>query len=135
MIIEKIIVHCAASPGDISAAEIREIHMAKGWRDIGYHFVIRTNGTIETGRPVTEQGAHTYGQNPNSLGICLAGGLSGKPDYTKAQWRSLEVLILGLLAKHNKNAGIYGHNDFTNRKTCPNFDVGYWWSGQELYRA
>ena len=124
--INRIIVHCSATKGDVSAATIRKWHKAKGWRDIGYHYVIRTDGSIETGRPIKEAGAHTRGHNKDSIGICLAGGFGGTDYYTNEQWESLLVLIEGLRSTYGAT-GIYGHNDFTDTKTCPNFDVEDWW--------
>ena len=110
----------------MSAATIRKWHKDKGWRDIGYHHVIRTNGTIEAGRPIEQAGAHTRGHNHDSIGICIAGGLDGTTNgYTQAQLQSLEILCRGYADKYD--ATIHGHNDVTNSKTCPNFDVGDWW--------
>lgn len=126
--INKIIIHCAATKGDVSAPTVRKWHKAKGWRDIGYHYVIRTNGTIETGRKLSETGAHTKGHNKDSIGICIAGGFDGTTDgYTDEQWTSLDVLVRGLAGRFEiPAASILGHNNFTNAKTCPNFDVGDW---------
>jgi len=126
--INRIIVHCSATTVDVSAETIRKWHKKKGWRDIGYHYVIRADGTIETGRPIKEAGAHTRGHNKDSIGICLAGGYDGTTDdYTEEQWHSLEVLIGGLY-KMCYGLEVRGHNDYTNSKTCPNFDVDYWWA-------
>ena len=132
--IDTIIIHCAATKGDVSAATIRKWHKERGWKDIGYHYVIRTNGTIEVGRPLEQAGAHTRGHNKNSIGICLAGGYDGTPSYTKEQWRSLGVLIEGLRAEFDYPA-ICGHNDFTTAKTCPNFDVEVWNMDGEVVQA
>ena len=55
--INDLIVHCSATYGsqDIGAVEIRRVHVDEnGWRDIGYHYVIRRNGDIEEGRPVEQ---------------------------------------------------------------------------------
>ena len=52
--IRKIIIHCSATPEgkDIDAEEIRQWHLDKGWRDIGYHYVIKLDGTVEEGGPL-----------------------------------------------------------------------------------
>ena len=124
--INRVIIHCSATKGDVSAATIRKWHTEdRRWRDIGYHDVIRTNGNIEKGRPIEQAGAHVQGHNADSIGICLAGGRDGTPSYTPEQWASLELLVRGYVAKYG--CTVHGHNDFTNAKTCPNFDAGAWY--------
>ena len=95
--IDKIIVHCADTPEgrDVRAEEIRHWHKAKGWDDIGYHYVIDIDGTIEAGRD-TE----------------IA---------TDAQKESLRLLIKFLKSKY-KDAKVFGHRDFA-KKACPCFDA------------
>lgn len=66
------IFHHSLSP-DVSAAEIRRWHIARGWKDIGYHAVIHPDGRIEDGRDIDEIGAHAYGRNRDSIGVCLIG--------------------------------------------------------------
>lgn len=83
--INDLIVHCAATYDtmDIGVKEIRKVHVDEnGWKDIGYHFVIRRDGTVEKGRDVSVIGAHVLNHNANSIGICLAGGLSKKDGKT-----------------------------------------------------
>lgn len=122
--IDTIIVHCSATPPemDIGADEIREWHKAKGWDDIGYHFVIRRNGIVEIGRPVHKFGAHAKGHNKGSIGVCLIGG-NNKADFTFEQYNQLNVLVNGI-----KNMcgikEVLGHCDLPGvTKLCPCFDV------------
>jgi N-acetylmuramoyl-L-alanine amidase len=70
-----LVIHTAGTPDgqDTSAAAIHAYHRQKGWSGVGYHFVIRQNGDIETGRPLTKQGAHTYGINDRSIGLAFSG--------------------------------------------------------------
>jgi len=119
-----IVVHCAATLGDVDAATIRDWHVNdRGWSDIGYHFVIRKSGDLESGRPIDRPGAHAKGFN-DSYGICLAGGYGGAVDYTAAQWSTLEGLCKDIIqAEHITR--IVGHNELS-AKTCPNFDVRSW---------
>lgn len=129
-----IVIHCAATrPSmDIGVKEIRKWHMAKGWADIGYHFVIRRNGKIEAGRGVDLVGAHEPTRNRNGVAICLVGGVSEK-DFTKAednytpkQWTALEKQVAALLAKYPK-AKVCGHRDCPGvKKACPSFDAIKW---------
>lgn len=133
--INRIVIHCAATKPsmDIGAAEIRRWHVdGNGWRDIGYHFIIRRNGRLERGRPVPEAGAHVAGHNADSIGICLVGGLNeqGQPDanFTRAQWRELDSLVQALAAGYSITE-VCGHRDLDSRKACPCFDVSAWRQG------
>lgn len=100
-------------------------HKQRGWKGIGYHYVIDLDGTIEKGRPESEIGAHTVGHNRNSIGVVYVGGLdkSGKPKDTRTeeQKEALLEILRQLLCKYPK-ATIHGHNEFA-KKACPCFDV------------
>lgn len=131
--IREIIIHCSATKPtqDIGAAEIRQWHIdQKGWTDIGYHHVIRRNGTVEQGRPHEKEGAHTQGHNRNSIGICLIGGInqSGQPDcnFTAAQWAALHDLVSDLVEQYD-GVTVTGHRAYTTAKACPTFDARAWW--------
>lgn len=131
MKINKIILHCSDSPDnvDIGVAEIREWHInERGWRDIGYHYVIRRNGTVEVGRYENgdsvledkEIGAHTFGENSDSLGICWV----GKNNQTREQRQSLIKLCAHLVLREGlSHTSVYGHREFDKNKTCPNIDM------------
>jgi N-acetylmuramoyl-L-alanine amidase len=129
-----LVIHCAATKPslDIGAKEIRQWHKQKGWIDIGYHFVIRRDGRIETGRPVDVVGAHVEGHNSTSVGICLVGGVSQadanvpEDNFTGAQYVALAGLLKELIVKY-PNCTIKGHRDFPGvKKACPSFDVAAW---------
>jgi N-acetylmuramoyl-L-alanine amidase len=131
--INKIIIHCAYSDPsmDIGVAEIDTWHRQRGFKSIGYHYVINRKGGVETGRPENEIGAHTIGHNFDSIGICLAGGKRAdepKPDsnFTLGQLNALKLVVDSLLLKY-PGARVFGHRDFAPRD-CPCFDV------QELMR-
>ena len=125
--INKIIVHCSATrkSQDIGVKEIALVHKKNGWNEIGYHFVIRRNGEIEEGRSLEKIGAHCKGQNKNSIGICLVGGLNEqlKPEnnFTFAQFTSLRMLIQNLKIQFQEIT-IHGHREFA-AKDCPCFEV------------
>lgn len=124
--INKIIVHCSDTPfgRDDGAKEINSWHKAQGWVGIGYHFVIRLDGTIEKGRPISKVGAHCKGQNLHSIGVCYIGGRDENGNYadtrTPAQKESLYILLWGLAGQYK--APIYGHRDFA-KVACPCFDA------------
>lgn len=130
-----IVVHCSATRAlsKIDAKAIDQIHRQdKGYLMIGYHFVIKTDGTIQEGRPLDTIGAHVKGYNDCSVGVCLIGGIDvhGKScnNFTEEQLRSLESLLLFLQDKY-KDAEILGHRDFKGvSKDCPCFDVKSWYN-------
>lgn len=113
------VVHCADTPDDmdIGVKEIREWHIARKFNDIGYHYVIRRDGTIEVGRPIEKMGAHAKGYNRNSVGTCLV----GRDNFTHAQYEALRTIDNFLRKVYNVNT--VGHCDITIGKTCPNFNV------------
>ena len=126
----KIIIHCAATKPsmDIGVEEITKWHIQRGFRGCGYHFVIKRDGTVETGRAENEIGAHAYWHNRDSIGISLVGGISeeGSPEenYTDDQWSMLRELVEELLEKY-PDADVIGHND-VSKKDCPCFNVKEW---------
>jgi len=124
--IDKIVIHCADTPAgmDIGRDEIDRWHKERGWNKIGYHWVIRLDGTAERGRPESRQGAHVKGHNRDSIGVCLVGGKGGF-NFTRAQMKTLDRLC-DKLAKSYPNAEFMGHRDLDRGKTCPNFDVKAW---------
>jgi len=145
--IKYIVIHCSATRAtmDIGAKTIGHWHKERGWSRIGYHFVIRRDGSIELGRPLDMVGAHTKGHNRNSWGICLIGGVDtdNKPEnnFTDAQFTSLRILIEGLKARAPE-AEVLGHRDLSPDangdgviqkwewlKACPCFYAREWYSG------
>ncbi len=120
--INKIVVHCSDTPTgrDVTAAEIHKWHKDRGWDGIGYHYVIRIDGTVENGRPEYWKGAHASGHNKDSIGICLI----GQGDYTDKQEMSLIDLIANIKARY-KGIKIIGHNE-VSKKLCPMFNVQKW---------
>ena len=126
--INKIIVHCSATPEgrDYTVADIDRWHKAKGWKGIGYHYVIYRDGSVHAGRPVEQVGAHCTGQNANSIGVCYIGGLASdgktaKDTRTPEQRQALRSLVAELCAKY-PGVTIHGHREFAN-KACPCFNV------------
>lgn len=130
-----LVIHCSAtrpSQTKVDAAEIRRWHRAKGWVDIGYHYVIKRDGTVEHGRPISVVGAHVQGHNHNTIGICLVGGVSEadirvpEMNFTQEQMDSLKELLISL-KREFEGVQILGHRDFEGvNKACPSFDVKTW---------
>lgn len=130
--IRKIIVHCSDSDfGDVR--EIDRWHRERGFSLIGYHYVLcngyrtgkseystEVDGLVEYGRTEGMEGAHCYGHNRDSIGVCLI----GKKIFTPTQEIKLVELLKRLMVEHNLcPKDVYGHYEFDPGKTCPNMDM------------
>lgn len=125
--IKEIIIHCSATPEDrnYTVEEIDRWHKNRGWKGIGYHYVIYLDGSIHKGRDIEKVGAHCTNHNKNSIGVCYIGGCDKdmKPKDTRTQEQKDALIeILTRLKKRYPDANIYGHRDFAN-KACPSFDA------------
>lgn len=128
--ITSLVVHCSATREGqhFDAGDIRSWHKKQGWSDIGYHFVVLLDGTIERGRPIGTIGAHVAGHNATTIGICYIGGVAAdgktpKDTRTIAQKAAL-LQILGELKRRYAKADVRGHRDFPKvAKACPSFDA------------
>lgn len=125
--IDKIILHCAATREGqhFTVDNIRSWHLQRGFKDIGYHFVVYLDGSVHKGRDLNTVGAHTTGQNATSIGICYIGGcdknLKPKDTRTPEQTKALVELCENLQLAF-PDAKIYGHYEFAH-KACPSFNV------------
>lgn len=139
--INEIIVHCSATRPEWMAgramadkvAEIRRWHMQdRGWKDIGYHYLIDRNGQVAPGRPVEQVGAHVQGHNTGTIGVCLFGGHGSsetdrfEENFTTHQDKALRTLLADLKRKHPGVVKISGHNQYA-AKACPGFNVPEWY--------
>lgn len=140
--INLIVVHCSATPEgkDFTVEDIDRWHRARGFKEIGYHYVVYRDGTVHSGRAENEIGAHVSGYNANSIGVCYIGGLTAdgkkaKDTRTAAQKRGLLNLLIQLRKKY-PDARIVGHRDLSPDrnhdgkitpnewiKECPSFDA------------
>ena len=133
-VITLLVIHCSAVKPDqtSSAAQIdtwhrKDRHYKFG---IGYHYVIRRDGTIEPGRPEWMIGAHCHVKghhyNSHSIGICYEGGLDarGQPDDTRtaAQKATMRQLLEDLHQRYPR-AMIVGHRDLSHDRDCPCFNA------------
>lgn len=126
--IDEIIVHCTATPEGRphTAKDVDMWHRQRGFDGIGYHFLVRLDGTVEPGRPLEKIGAHCLGHNAHSIGICYVGGLtkdgkSPKDTRTPAQREALRGLVT-YLRRLFPNITLHGHREFA-AKACPSFDI------------
>lgn len=146
--IDSIVIHCSATAEgqDVKAKAIEKLHLKRGFRTIGYHYVIDLDGTIEKGRPEHMEGAHcnTPGfsgssYNRHSIGICYIGGLDARGKYkdtrTEAQKSAMHRLVQDICQRYPIKE-IIGHRDaspdlnhngkieqFEWIKGCPCFEV------------
>jgi N-acetylmuramoyl-L-alanine amidase len=108
--------HSLSKEGDVET--ITKWHLERGFEDIGYHFVILKDGTVEPGRDIDLVGAHASGRNSDSIGICLIGNFQkNRPDLqqiTKAQH-----LIDCLRALYDKKLILEVHRKKTEENPCP----------------
>lgn len=128
--ITEIIIHCSATPEgrDVTVEEIDKWHRDRGFKGIGYHYVIYLDGSIHKGRELSRQGAHCSLHNAFSIGICYIGGcvkegkkLKSADTRTPKQKEAL-IELLQKLKEEYPDATIHGHNEFA-KKDCPCFDV------------
>ena len=124
-----LVIHCSAVRPDqtSSAAQIDTWHRRQGWHlGIGYHYVVRRDGQIESGRPEWMVGAHCKNHNAHSIGICYEGGLNarGQPADTRTLAQKLAMLqLLEILHRKYPKALIVGHRDLSHDRDCPCFDA------------
>jgi N-acetylmuramoyl-L-alanine amidase len=128
--ITHIVVHCTATPeGRAHTAEdIRQWHKQKGWQDIGYHWVVRLDGSIEPGRNEAVPGAHVANYNSTTIGVVYVGGIDKiafKPKDTRTVAQKAALLkLLKDLKRRYPGAQILGHRDFPGvAKACPSFNA------------
>lgn len=127
--INEIIIHCSATPRgrNTTVNDIDLWHKARGFKCIGYHYVVYLDGSVHKGREENEMGAHCIGHNANSIGVCYVGGCLDDTKMTPADTRTpsqreaLKALVAQLKQKYPQ-AKVWGHRDFA-AKACPCFDA------------
>lgn len=140
--IDNIVVHCSDTPKGMyfDVDDIREWHKSpkpegRGWSDVGYHYVVLLDGTIQIGRSLEKIGAHVKGHNLTSIAVCYVGGGDGVDTRTIEQKVSL-IYLIGSLKRTYKNSKVLGHRDFSIdsnndgeisehewMKECPSFNA------------
>lgn len=142
--VKRVVVHCTATKEGqvVDAATIRKWHLAQGWSDIGYHYVIQLSGKVEKGRLDNVVGSHVKGWNTGSLAVVYVGGLDSadkpKDTRTTAQKKAMKELLQRLMTEY-KVSKVVGHRDLSPDKDgdgvverhewlkdCPCFDVQLW---------
>ena len=146
--IDEIIIHCTATPEgkQMSIDEIRRGHRQRGFSDIGYHYVVMLDGSVQNGRDVDLIGAHALNHNAHSIGVSYVGGLENSPgvpydklkakDTRNEKQKKALVDLLKVLRLNFPKANIIGHRDTSPDKNgngliepsewikmCPCFDA------------
>lgn len=121
-----ITIHCSDSKngGPETVADIRKWHLARGWKDIGYHGVICSDGVFQQGRADDHMGAHVEGHNDGNLGVCLI----GKDKFSQTQFDTLKWYVNSKMAAYGITPDkIYCHYEWDTAiaqgKSCPNMSI------------
>lgn len=125
-VITQIKIHCADTPNGVyfDRSDIYQWHVNEnGWKDIGYHYIVLLDGTVEKGRPITQNPAGVKGYNTGSIDICYIGGMDNVDTRTPEQKESIKSLLSFLRLTFGEKLPVYGHRDFTDKKYCPSYDA------------
>lgn len=117
-----VVIHHTGNPtdDDLSAEEIHNSHKAQGWAGIGYHYVVRKDGTIERGRPEKTIGAHAYGNNWYTIGIHVCGNFELATPTAK-QIEATAMLLANVCGRYHltiDSTHVVGHRDL-GATACP----------------
>lgn len=136
--VTEIVVHWTETPTNknIGSEEINKIHLESGLNGIGYHYVIRRDGSLQRGRPINIQGEHVTvnKHNERSIGIVFVGGInvpSGTPNLenfisvqslTRSQFNTFDHFCRAFFARFPGGQAV-GHNDIDPIEDDPGFNV------------
>ena len=113
-------VHQSASDNplhdDISI--MKKWHLERGFSDVGYHFFIKSDGTIQPGRSLELIPAAQLGHNTGTIAICLHGI---NKSFTTAQFDSLRLLCKEINKAYNSKMRFRGHKEVFATQ-CPHYD-------------
>lgn len=114
-----IVLHTLAYAGEADIEKVRAWHKQQGWHDIGYHYLVRRSGEVQTGRAEDVIGAHAIGYNRRSIGIACEGH-GDEEMWTFPQILSLFRLIDDLSRRYKiPPHNVLGHRETGAKKTCP----------------
>ncbi len=114
-----IFIHCSGDLAFPNFERIKDLHLKRGFSDIGYHFVIEKDGAVKVGRPIDVWGAHSSGHNDYSIAVCLCGNYP--MDFTRQQFESLAIVCGQLRANNPAIKELVGHYEIDKKgKVCPN---------------
>ena len=122
--IQYLVIHHSASSLSTTLEDIRRWHIEEqDWVDVGYHWVIESDGSLLPGRSVYLMGAHVRGRNRESLGVCLVGDNT----VESRRWNKKQIKSLKELSKSCQmvfpDLKVVGHRDLNENTLCPGLDV------------
>ena len=126
-----IVIHCTQTPADMDfgVEKVIQWHKNRGFDTIGYHYLIKRDGTLQVGRDEDVTGAHAVQVNGTSIGVALVGGgtvdMGWENNFEPVQFETLKSIIIKLKDKYNIEK-IIGHYQVDDKKKCPSFDVPKW---------
>ncbi|TDX86183.1 N-acetylmuramoyl-L-alanine amidase [Epilithonimonas xixisoli] len=129
--IKYLVLHCTATPQTTTIESIKDYwKRVLGWKNPGYHFMIKANGEIVNTFPIENIANGVAGYNTPSIHIAYIGGVDAKnnplDNRTDAQ-KASQIKLLKELKLKFPTAIITGHRDFPKvNKACPSFDVKTW---------
>ena len=136
--ITEVVVHWTETPvnKNIGSEEINEQHLSSNLNGIGYHYVIRRDGSLQRGRPANKEGEHAISNNHNqrSIAIVFVGGINAPSEtrniqdflsvqsLTRSQFNTFDHFCRSF---YDVFAGgqIVGHSDIDDLANDPGFDV------------
>ena len=130
-ITDTIVIHWTQTPKDmeVDVEKVTQWHKDRGFDTIGYHYLIKRDGTLQVGRDEDVVGAHAVAVNGTSIGIALVGGgtadMGWENNFNSEQFDTLKSIILKLKDKYDIEK-IIGHYQVDDKKECPSFDVPKW---------
>lgn len=130
-VIKYIVLHCTATSQQATVSAIQKYWKETlGWKDPGYHHIIKPDGEIVDLQPISKPSNGVAGYNANSIHISYIGGIDSKGKGLDNRTLTQKISMMVLLKKYKgmfPNAKILGHRDFPNvQKECPSFDVATW---------
>jgi len=110
----------------VTVGEIDRWHRKRGFRCIGYHYVVGLDGAVHIGRSIEDIGAHCRGHNARSIGVAYVGGMSADgtvPADTRTPEQKLSLFrLIAQLKELYPGVTVHSHYEFA-AKSCPCFDA------------
>lgn len=123
--IHTVFIHCSASdnPDHDDIKVIKQWHLERGWSDVGYHYFIKKDGTLQLGRDLEKTPAAQKGYNTGTIAICLHG--LEENEFTQPQFYTLIDLCIAIDEAYFEDMCFRGHCEVNSNKTCPVFNYKY----------
>jgi N-acetyl-anhydromuramyl-L-alanine amidase AmpD len=117
--VDRVFLHCSASdnPAHDDVEVMRDWHVnGNGWSDVGYHFFIKKDGTVQPGRPLSRTPAAQAPYNSGTIAICCHGLKEEK--FTRAQYEAVIALCKEIDQAYGHEVSFHGHCE-VSPKSCP----------------